>query len=112
MDVKLPASGSALPLPKSSAEAGAIYRGLLVGVAGPKRRRQAALGHAGRTHAGASRSSCRTLRRGPTLRFWESDFETFSTVAARPGGPASPAAMPQRLTPRTPSGIAVVRVSG
>ena len=34
MDVKLPASGLGLPLPKSSPEAGAVYRGLLVGVLG------------------------------------------------------------------------------
>ena len=33
---KLPASGLGLPLPKSSADPGAFYRGLLVGVLGPK----------------------------------------------------------------------------
>jgi hypothetical protein len=52
------------------------------------------------------------LAEGTTLRFWESNFETFSTVAAVPGGPANAAAMPQRLTTRIPSGVAVVRVTG
>ena len=43
MDVKLPASGLGLPLPKSSPEDGAVYRGLIVGVLG-RRRYQAAVG--------------------------------------------------------------------
>src|SRR5439155_16960468 len=36
MDIKLPSSGASIPVPTSTAEAGAFYRGLLVGVAGPK----------------------------------------------------------------------------
>ena len=110
MDVKLPASGLGLPLPKSTPENGAVYRGLIVGALGPggvvkplsvtwpdaRGRFSLVLPH---------------LARGTTLRFFESNLQTFSTVPARPGGPASPAAMPQRLTQRTPSGIGIVRVS-
>jgi hypothetical protein len=111
MDVKLPASGLGLPLPKSSSEAGAIYRGLIVGVLGP---RGVIKPLSVRWPDARGRFSLVLphLAQGTTLRFWESNFETFSTVAARPGGPANPASMPQRLTPRIPSGIAVVRVSG
>jgi hypothetical protein len=111
MDVKLPASGLGLPLPKSSPEAGAVYRGLIVGVLG---RNGVIKPLSVRWPDTQGRFSLVLphLARGTTLRFWESNFETFSTVVARPGGPADPAAMPQRLTPRIPSGIAVVRVSG
>jgi hypothetical protein len=111
MDVKLPASGFGLPLPKSSPEAGAVYRGLIVGVLG---RNGVIKPLSVRWPDARGRFSLVLphLARGTTLRFWESNFETFSTVPARPGGPANPAAMPQRLTTRIPSGIAVVRVSG
>jgi len=50
------------------------------------------------------------LAAGTVLRFWESDFMTFSSTAARPGGAANPNATPARLTNRIPSGVAVVRV--
>jgi alcohol dehydrogenase (cytochrome c) len=111
MDVKLPASGLGLPLPKSNPEAGAVYRGLIVGVLG---RNGVIKPLSVRWPDARGRFSLVLphLARGTTLRFWESNFETFSTVPARPGGPANPAAMPQRLTTRIPSGIAVVRVSG
>ena len=36
MDLKLPASGLGLPLPKSSPNEGAVYRGLIVGALGPR----------------------------------------------------------------------------
>ncbi|MBA3427188.1 MAG: carboxypeptidase regulatory-like domain-containing protein [Actinobacteria bacterium] len=111
MDVKLPASGSGLPLPKSTPEAGAVYRGLIVGAAGP---RGVIRPLSVRWPDAQGRFSLVLphLARGTTLRFWETNLETFSTVEARPGGAASPGAIPRRLTTRIPTGIATVRVSG
>ena len=111
MDVKLPASGSGLPLPKSKTEAGAVYRGLIVGALGPRGVLKP-LSVRWPDARGRFSLVLPHVARGTTLRFWESNFETFSTVAARPGGPANAAAIPQRLTTRIPSGIAVVRVAG
>ena len=110
MDLKLPASGLGLPLPKSSPNEGAVYRGLIVGALGP---RGVLKPLAVRWPDAAGRFSLVLphVARGTTLRFWETNLETFSTLAARPGGPANPGAMPRQLTPRTPSGVAVVRVS-
>jgi PQQ-dependent dehydrogenase (methanol/ethanol family) len=110
MDVKLPASGLALPLPKSSPEAGAVYRGLIVGVLSPRGVLKP-LSVSWPDARGRFSLVLPHLARGTTLRFWESNLETFSVVEARPGGPANADTMPSRLTPRTPSGIASVRVS-
>ncbi len=110
MDLKLPASGLGLPLPKSTPEDGAFYRGLIVGALGP-RGVVKPLAVTWPDARGRFSLVLPHLARGTTLRFYESNLQTFSTVPARPGGPASPAAMPQRLTPRTPSGVALVRVS-
>jgi hypothetical protein len=109
MDVKLPASGLGLPLPKSSADNGAFYRGLIVGALGP---RGVVKPISVRWPDARGRFSLVLphLARGTTLRFWESNFETFSSVDARPGGPVAPGSMPTRLTTRIPSGIATVRV--
>jgi hypothetical protein len=111
MDVKLPASGSGLPLPKSTPEVGAFYRGLIVGVAGPRGVIKP-LSIRWPDAQGRFSLVLPHLARGTTLRFWQSNFETFATVEARPGGPASPGAIPRRLTTRIPAGIATVRVSG
>jgi alcohol dehydrogenase (cytochrome c) len=110
MDVKLPASGLGLPLPKSTPENGAVYRGLIVGALSPRGvvKPLSATWPDGR---GRFSLVLPHLARGTVLRFYESNLQTFSTLPARPGGPLSPGAMPQRLTPRTPSGIATVRVS-
>jgi hypothetical protein len=48
--------------------------------------------------------------RGTSLRFWESDFVTFSRIVARPGGATESSATPSALTSRIPVGIAVVKV--
>jgi alcohol dehydrogenase (cytochrome c) len=109
MDVKLPASGLGLPLPKSSPDPGAFYRGLLVGVLGPK----------GVIKPVSARWPDRRGRfslllpavaKGTTLRFWESDFTAFSTSAARPGGLVATSSWPSRLTNRISTGIASVTV--
>jgi len=109
MNVKLPASGASIPVPTSTPDAGAFYRGLLVGVAGPK----GVVQPISSTWPDASGRFTLVLphqARGTSLRFWESDFVTFSRVAARPGGPTEPSSTPKALTNRIPVGIAVVRV--
>jgi hypothetical protein len=109
MDIKLPASGATIPVPTSTPDAGAFYRGLLVGVAGPK----GVVKPVSATWPDAQGRFTLVLpgqARGTALRFWESDFVTFSRIAARPGGPTEPSATPKALTNRIPVGIAVVRV--
>jgi PQQ-dependent dehydrogenase (methanol/ethanol family) len=109
MDVKLPASGASIALPTATVDAGAFYRGLLVGALGPR-------GVVKPVSAQWPDAQGRftlvlpSLPKGTPLRFWESDFTTFSRAAATPGGPADPNATPARLTNRIPSGIAAVRV--
>ncbi|MDQ1459829.1 MAG: hypothetical protein QOI08_1313, partial [Actinomycetota bacterium] len=109
MNIKLPASGATIPVPTSTPDPGAYWRGLLVGVAGPKgvvKPISATLPVAN----GRFTLVLPKLARGTALRFWESDFVTFSTVAARPGGPTETSSTPKALTSRIPVGIAVVRV--
>jgi hypothetical protein len=109
MDIRLPASGLGLPLPKSSADTGAFYRGLLVGVLGPK---GVVKPVSARWPDAKGRFSLvlPQLARGTTLRFWESDFTAFSGTAARPGGPVATSSWPSRLSSRIPTGIASVTV--
>jgi hypothetical protein len=109
MDVKLPSRGTSLPLPTSTPEEGAFYRGLLVGVAGPNGvvtpRSAHWPGRDGRFSLLLPRSV-----RGKTLRVWESDFETFSRVPAAPGGPVDLRAWPTKLSPRVARDVAFVTV--
>ena len=109
MDVKLPATGTTLALPVSAPEAGAFYRGLLVGVSGP----------AGVVTPLAARWPSRDGRfslllppsvRGKTLRLWESDFVTFSRSPATPGGPVDLGAWPKKLSPRVARDVAFLVV--
>jgi alcohol dehydrogenase (cytochrome c) len=109
MDVKLPASGASIPVPTSTPEAGAFYRGLLVGIAGP----QGVVKPISSTWPDANGRFTLVLphqKKGTALRFWESDFVTFSRIVARPGGPTEPSSTPKALTNRIPVGIAVVHV--
>jgi alcohol dehydrogenase (cytochrome c) len=105
MDVKLPATGTTLALPVSSPAEGAFYRGLLVGVSGPS----------GVIKPLAARWPARDGRfslllpssvRGKTLRFWESDFVSFSRSPATPGGPVDLRAWPTKLSPRVARDLA------
>jgi hypothetical protein len=109
MNIKLPASGATIPVPTSTPDAGAFYRGLLVGVAGPK----GVVQPLSSTWPDANGRFTLVLphqARGTTLRFWESDFVTFSRVPGRPGGPTEPSSTPKALTNRIPVGLAAVRV--
>jgi hypothetical protein len=109
MDVKLPESCAGLPLPTSSAAAGAFYRGNLVGVLGPK---GVVKPISARWPDAKGRFSLvlPALPRGTSLRVWESDFVTFSHTPARPGGPIEASTWPRALSDRIPVGVAFVRV--
>jgi outer membrane protein assembly factor BamB len=111
MNVKLPGSGATIPVPSATADTGAFYRGMLVGVSGP----EGVIKPVAATWPDGSGRFTLTLPKaaaGTTLRFWEDDFVAFSRVAARPGGPVDLAAWPKALTKRVSSGIAAVHVSG
>jgi hypothetical protein len=109
MNVKLPATGLGLPAPAISAEAGAFYRGLLVGVtSGGKVVKPVAA----RWPDAKGRFSLVLPRmaRGAVLRFWQSDFTTFSATPAKPGAAVATSSWPSGLTDRIPAGLGVVRV--
>jgi PQQ-dependent dehydrogenase (methanol/ethanol family) len=107
MDVKLPEKGTSLSLPASTPEEGAFYRGLLIGVSG----------RAGVIQPLAARWPARDGSfslllppsvRGEVLRFWESDFASFSRSAATPGGSVDLRAWPRKLSPRVARDVAFV----
>jgi alcohol dehydrogenase (cytochrome c) len=109
MDVKLPATGTTLALPVSTPEQGAFYRGLLVGVSGP----------AGVIKPLEARWPAKDGRfalllpssvRGKTLRFWESDFASFSRSPAAPGGAVDLRVWPRKLSPRVARDVAFLAV--
>jgi PQQ-dependent dehydrogenase (methanol/ethanol family) len=109
MDVKLPGSGTALALPVSTPNPGAFYRGLLVGASGPG---GVVKPLAARWPAKDGRFSLLLPRsvRGKTLRFWESDFASFSQSRARPGGAVDLRAWPKKLSPRVARDVAFLAV--
>jgi hypothetical protein len=108
MDVRLPASGTTMPLPSPSSNAGAIYRGLLVGVSGPGGPIRPVSARwpdvRGRFELVLPPSA-----RGTTLRFWESDFQAYSRAVARPGGPVDLVSWPTGLSPRVTRDVAFLR---
>jgi alcohol dehydrogenase (cytochrome c) len=111
MQVTLPARGTTLDVPVSTPEEGAYYRGLLVGVSGP----------AGVIKPLAARWPAKDGRfslllpssvRGKTLRFWESDFASYSRSPATPGGLVDLSAWPTKLSPRVARDVAFMPVRG
>jgi hypothetical protein len=50
--------------------------------------------------------------RGKVLRFWESDFASFSPSPAAPGGPVDLGAWRKKLSPRVARDVAFLRVAG
>ena len=100
LDLKLPASGVAMPLPVSTAVPGAIYRGTLVGVsagAGVVRPISATWPDV----QGRFQLILPASVAGKTLRFWQNDFQTYQTNAVTPGGAVDLKAWPVgAVTPR------------
>ncbi|HZP73799.1 MAG TPA: carboxypeptidase-like regulatory domain-containing protein, partial [Gaiellaceae bacterium] len=109
LNFKLPASGSGLTLPTPAPEAGAFYRGMLVGVRGPG---GVIKPISGRWPDAQGRFSLvlPKLRKGTSLTFWENDSVVFSASGASPGGPVAATGWPSALTDRIPTGLGHVVV--
>jgi alcohol dehydrogenase (cytochrome c) len=102
MDVRLPSSGTALPVPTATSEPGAIYRGVVVGVsvAGRPLRPVSARWPDAR---GRFSLVLRAAARGKRVSFWQAALDE-QFAAAAPGGavdmrgwPALPATAPRDL---------------
>jgi hypothetical protein len=110
LDLKLPGSGIVMPLPVSNPEAGAIYRGTLVGVS-------AGSGIVKPVSAtwpdvqGRFQLILPASVSGKTLRFWQNDFQTYQTnaVTVTPGGAVDLKAWPTALSPRVARDTAFLR---
>jgi hypothetical protein len=111
MDIKLPAGGTGLPLPSANSYPGAIYRGLLVGVSGPGGTIRPVSARWPDARGRFSLVLPASVR-GKTLRFWESDFQTFSRAQARPGGAVDLSTWPKALSPRVSRDVAFLPVRG
>jgi PQQ-dependent dehydrogenase (methanol/ethanol family) len=109
LDLKLPASGAGLALPTPSAEAGAFFRGLLIGVRSPA---GVVKPLSGRWPDAQGRFSLvlPKLKQGTPLTFWENDSVVFSQSGAKPGGPVASNAWPAALTQRVTTGIDRIQV--
>jgi alcohol dehydrogenase (cytochrome c) len=107
MNVQLPASGTGLPTPKSTSYPGAVYEGLLVGVASGKGvvRPVSARWPDGR---GNFSFVLPASLHGKTVRFWEDFRELFQTFPATPGSLVDLTNWPSALTSRVPQGFATV----
>ena len=110
MDMKLPSTGTTLALPESTPEAGAFYRGLLVGVSATGWSGQARSRRAGPAGDGRFSLLLPSSARGRTLRFWESDFAAFSRSPATPGGAVDLRSWPTKLSPRVARDVAFLAV--
>ena len=108
LDLKLPASGVAMPLPDLDA-------GSRRHLPGPARRR---LGRQGRRAAGlGDLARCEgefqlvlpASVAGKVLRLWQSDFQSYQTTVATPGGPVDLKAWPAALSPRVSRDTAFIR---
>ena len=109
MDVRLTGLPDAMPLPRARAEAGAIYRGLLVGASGP----DGIVTPVSATwpdRSGRFELVLPASVRGDRLRFWQVDLQTFAAPAARPGGPFDVAAWPAELPPSAPRDVATLPI--
>jgi hypothetical protein len=109
IDFKLPASGNALKLPTSSPDAGAYYRGMLVGVRSPAGVVKPVSG-TWPDSRGRFKLVLPKLKAGTPLVFWENDSVVFAEQVLRPGGPVSANAWPSALTQRVSTGFAPIRV--
>jgi alcohol dehydrogenase (cytochrome c) len=96
VNFKLPAAGSGLTLPSSTPEAGAFYRGMLIGVRAPGGVVKPVSG-TWPDSRGHFRLVLPNLKKGTPLVFWENDSVVFSSTA-RPGGPVAANGWPSALS--------------
>jgi hypothetical protein len=109
LNLKLPGSGTGLSIQPSTPDAGAYYRGILIGVRSPHGV-VAPLSAAWPDARGNFSLVLPKLKRGTPLLFWENDAVTFSTSASRPGGAVAANAWPKALTQRVSTGFSRITV--
>jgi hypothetical protein len=99
------------PLPTSTPEVGAVYRGMLVGASvgtGVVRPVSATWPDA----RGRFELVLPASVQGKTLRFWQSDFQAYQRSVAQPGGKVDLQAWPTALSSRVPRDTAFLPVPG
>jgi hypothetical protein len=90
-----------MAVPTTTPQAGAIYRGTLIGVSVGK----GVVHPVSATWPDAKGRFSLVLPssvRGKMLRFWQSDFQTYQTTDVEPGGKVDLTAWPTALSPRVP----------
>jgi PQQ-dependent dehydrogenase (methanol/ethanol family) len=101
--------GARYTIGKPTSYGGAIYQGLVVGVSGPGGVIRPVSDRWPDAH-GTFTIVLPSSARGKTIRFWENQRQTFSTVNARPGGPVDLRAWPTQLGPAAPAGLASINI--
>ncbi len=101
--------GTKYTISKPTSYGGAIYQGLVVGVSGPRGVIKP-VANRWPDARGTFTVVLPASARGKTIRFWENQRQTFSTFAARPGGPVDLRAWPTQLGPAAPAGLASIKI--
>jgi len=109
MNITLPATGTALPLPTSSSFPGAVYDGLIVGAAGASGVIKPVSAH-WPDAKGFFSFVLPASAKGHTITLWEGDRRVFQTGAARAGGAVDLTQWPSRLGRQIAQGIATVKL--
>ena len=110
LDLQLPsATASPLPAATPTAQVGAVYEGLVIGVT---HGRKVIRPVSARWPDGQGRFTMvlPASVRGTTLHFWQNRRQFFSRFAAVPGGPVDLASWPAELGAAVPSGLATLTV--
>jgi alcohol dehydrogenase (cytochrome c) len=108
LNLKLGAT-TGLTITPSTPDAGAYYRGILIGVRSPT----GVVRPISATWPDAKGNFSLVLpklKRGTPLVFWENDAVTFSTSVSRPGGAVASNAWPKALTQRVSTGFGRITV--
>ncbi|MDX6485776.1 MAG: hypothetical protein QOF43_929, partial [Gaiellaceae bacterium] len=101
--------GAKYTIDKPRSYAGAIYQGLVVGVSGPGGVVKPVADRWPDAKGNFSITLPRSVR-GKTIRFWENQRQTFSSVDARPGGPVDLRSWPTQLGSAAPAGLASIKI--
>lgn len=109
MNVRLPASGTVMPVPDTTSYTGGVYDGLLIGVTRGERtvRPLSATWPDGQ---GRFRLVLPSSVRGKTVAFWMDQRQTFSRTPATPGGSATPGIFPSSPRPQAPQGLLRIKL--
>ena len=110
LDLRLPAGGPVMAVPKSTPKPGATYRGLVVGVSSRGGVVQPVSARwpdaAGRFELVLPASA-----RGTVVRFWQSDLQSYQRRSV-PGGPLAVGSWPRKLSPRVARDLGFLKLPG